>query len=299
MIIYIPVNGWRDFVVGYIDVGGGLRGVYGAGVLDRILDDNIKFSCYIGVSAGSANIVSHLGGHRERTLRFYRDYSYHRDYMGWNNMIKKGSYINLDYIYSTLTDEGGLDPLNYDVFKENNVDFYVVATDSTTGEACYFDRNHIKRNDCSAIKASCSVPLACPPRNYNGTSYFDGGVSDPIPVRKALELGCDKIVVTLTLPTDFQKNHKFPRWLYPIIIKKYPKIAPMLYDMIDKYNSDLKYLRLLEKQGKALILSPDDCCGVTMLKRSKEGIQKLYQKGYDDACKVKDFLAFQENVSGK
>lgn len=286
-------------MVGYIDVGGGMRGVYGAGVLDRFLDDGIKFPYYIGVSAGSANIVSHLGGHRDRTLRFYRDYSYHREYMGLNNLIKTGSYINLDYIYSTLTDEGGLDPLNYDVFKGNKVDFYVVATDSTTGKACYFDRDSIKRNEYSVIKASCSVPLACPPRGYKGVLYFDGGVSDPIPIRKALESGCDKVVVTLTLPKDFQKNHKFPKWMYPMIIKNYPAIAPMLYDMIDKYNSDLEYLKTLEKQGKVLILSPDDCCGVTMLSRPKDGVQKLYQKGYEDAGRVKEFLSLQENVSGK
>ncbi len=283
-------------MVGYIDVGGGMRGVYGAGVLDRLLDDNVKFSCYIGVSAGSANIISHLGGHKGRTLRFYRDYSYHREYMGWNNFIKTKSYLNLDYIYSTLTNEGGLDPLNYDVFKENKVDFYIVTTDTTTGEARYLEKDSIKRNDCTSIKASCSIPLFCPPINSNGVTYFDGGVSDPIPVRKALELGCDKVVVTLTLPKDFHKKHKFPKWLYPIVVKKYPEIAIKLYDMIDKYNADLDYLKALEKQGKVLVLSPDDCCGVTTLKRTKEGIQSLYQKGYEDARRVKEYLSLQENV---
>ncbi len=283
-------------MIGYIDVGGGMRGVYGAGVLDRFLDDNIKFSCYVGVSAGSANIISHLGGHRGRTLRFYRDYSHHPEYMGLNNMVKTGSYLNLDYIYSTLTDEGGLDPLNYDVLKENKADFYIVATDTLTGNSHFFDMKSIKRNDCTSIKASCSIPLFCPPRNCGGRMYFDGGVSDPIPVRKAFELGCDKVVVTLTLSKDFRKKHKFPKWLYPIVVKKYPAIATKLYDMIDKYNEDLEYLIDLERQGKVLILSPDDCCAVTTLKRTKEGIQNLYQKGYEDAFRVKEFLSIQENV---
>lgn len=286
-------------MVGYIDVGGGMRGVYGAGVLDRLLDDNVKFPCYIGVSAGSANIISHLGGHRDRTLRFYRDYSYHSDYMGLKPFIKTKSYLNLDYIYSTLTDENGLDPLNYDTFEENKSDFYVVTTDSVTGKACYLDKKYISRNDCFAIKASCSIPLFCPPRSRGGFSYFDGGVADPIPVKKAFELGCDKVVVTLTLPKDFHKTHKFPKWLYPIIVNKYPKVAVKMYEMIDKYNEDLEYLKKVEKQGKALILSPDDCCGITTLKRTKEGIQNLYNKGYEDAHKVKEFLLPQENVCGE
>lgn len=283
-------------MIGYIDVGGGMRAVYGAGVLDRLFDDNVKFPCYIGVSAGSANIISHLGGHRERTLRFYRDYSYHKEYMGFNLWIKNKSYLNLDYIYSTLTDEDGLDPLNYDAFEKNNAQFFAVTTDSLTGEACYLDRSFIAKNDCFAIKASCSIPLFCPPKSRNGVSYFDGGVADPIPIRKAFELGCDKVVVTLTLAKDFHKNHKFPEWLYPVIVHKYPKTAVKMYEMIDKYNEDLEYIKELEEQGKVLILSPDDCCGITTLKRTKEGIQSLYNKGYEDAYKVKGFLSAQENI---
>ncbi len=282
-------------MVGYIDVGGGMRAVYGAGVLDRLLDDNVKFPCYIGVSAGSANIISHLGGHRERTLRFYRDYSYHKEYMGFDLWIKNKSYLNLDYIYTTLTDENGLDPLNYEEYEKNQSEFVVVTTDAKTGEPCYLGRNEISKNDCFAIKASCSIPLFCPPRERDGFSYFDGGVADPIPVRKAFEMGCDKVVITLTLPKEFRKNHKFPKWLYPIVVNKYPQVAPKMYDMIDKYNEDVQYISDLEKEGKVLILSPNDCCGITTLKRTKEGIEKLYKKGYKDAAKVKDFLLSQEN----
>lgn len=43
-----------------IDVGGGLRGIYASGVLDRCLDDKVCFDTGIGVSAGSANIASYI-----------------------------------------------------------------------------------------------------------------------------------------------------------------------------------------------------------------------------------------------
>ncbi len=282
-------------MVGYIDVGGGMRAVYGAGVLDRLLDDNVKFPCYIGVSAGSANIISYIGEHRGRTLRFYRDYSYHKEYMGFDLWLKNKSYLNLDYIYSTLSDEGGLDPLNYDVIEKNESSFYAVTTDSVTGEPHYLDKNSVGRNDYFPLKASCCIPFFCTPSERDGIGHFDGGVSDPIPVRKAFELGCDKVVVTLTLPKNFRKKHKFPKWLYPIVVNKYPKVAVKMYEMIDKYNEDVEYINKLEKEGKVLILAPDDCCGVTTLKRTKEGIEKLYNKGYNDACKVKEFLLSQEN----
>ncbi len=283
-------------MVGYIDVGGGMRAVYGAGVLDRLLDDGVTFPFYIGVSAGSANIISHIGGHRGRTLRFYRDYSYHKEYMGFDLWLKNKSYLNLDYIYSTLSNEGGLDPLNYDVIERNKASFYAVTTNSVTGEPCYLDKNSISRNDYFALKASCCIPLFCSPIERNNTAHFDGGVADPIPVRKAFEMGCDRVVITLTLPKAFHKNHKFPKWLYSIIVNKYPKVAIKMYEMIDKYNEDLEYIKALEKQGKVLILAPDDCCGITTLKRTKEGIENLYNKGYNDAARVKEFLMSQENV---
>lgn len=49
---------------GVIDVGGGLRGIYAAGVFDYCIDAGIRYDLGIGVSAGSANIASYLAGQR-------------------------------------------------------------------------------------------------------------------------------------------------------------------------------------------------------------------------------------------
>ncbi len=48
----------RSVKIGVVDVGGGLRGIYAAGVLDYCMDQGIRFDLGIGVSAGSANLVS-------------------------------------------------------------------------------------------------------------------------------------------------------------------------------------------------------------------------------------------------
>lgn len=282
-------------MIGFIDVGGGMRGVYGAGVLDRCLDDGISFPYYLGVSAGAANIISFLGDHRGRTLRFYRDYSFHSEYMSFKNLIKTGDYLGLDYIYTTLT--GEFDPLNYDRVMSKDCDFFVVTTDALTGETVYFNNKETVKNEYDDIKASCCVPLACHPRKIGDALYFDGGVSDPIPIKKALEAGCDKVVVVLTLPKDYYKKHKYPLWLYKTVVRKYPQTAVRMYTMIDKYNEGVDFLKKLEKQGKVLILSPDDCCKVTTLGRTKEGIETLYRKGYNDGEKIKNFLSLQEKIS--
>lgn len=84
---------------GVIDVGGGLRGIYGAGVLDRCLEEDLRFDLCIGVSAGSANMASYLAGQHGRNKPFYDEYSFRREYMSVHNLIRKHSYLDLGYVY--------------------------------------------------------------------------------------------------------------------------------------------------------------------------------------------------------
>ena len=123
-------------MIGIVDVGGGLRGVYGAGVFDTCLEEKLTFDYLIGVSAGSANVASFLAGQRGRNLRFYTDYAFRKAYMSLGNFLRRGNYLDLDYIYGgTLSNTGGEDPLDYDAMAANPAQAKVVATDAATGPA--------------------------------------------------------------------------------------------------------------------------------------------------------------------
>ena len=93
---------------GVIDVGGGLRGVYAAGVFDYCMDQKIQFDLGIGVSAGSANVASYIAGQKKRNYAFYTDYPFRREYMSLRNFLFKKSYLDLDYIYGKLSNTGGV-----------------------------------------------------------------------------------------------------------------------------------------------------------------------------------------------
>ncbi|MBQ9954411.1 MAG: patatin-like phospholipase family protein [Eggerthellaceae bacterium] len=123
--------------VGLIDVGGGLRGAYGAGVLDRCIDDGIRFDYCIGVSAGSANVAAFLAGQKGRNLRFYADYSARPAFMGLGALRASGSFLDVEYVYGTLSQEDGEDPLDVAAVREAGVPCELVATDARTGAACY------------------------------------------------------------------------------------------------------------------------------------------------------------------
>ena len=97
---------------GIIDVGGGLRGIYGAGVLDRCMEEGVRFDCCIGVSAGSANMSSYVAGQHGRNKPFYQDYSFRKEYMSVGNLVRKHSYLDLEYVYGALSNRGGENPLD-------------------------------------------------------------------------------------------------------------------------------------------------------------------------------------------
>lgn len=275
---------------GIVDVGGGLRGIYAAGVLDYCMDKGIRFDLGIGVSAGSANLISYAAGQRGRNYRFYTDYSQRREYMGVGDFLKSGSYINMDYMYSELSNAGGEDPLDYPAVRDNPMELYVVAADAETGEAHYFSKDDIAQDNYDILKASSSIPFVCRPYPVQGRLYYDGALGDPVPVDKALELGCDRVVVLLTKPAGIPRSPSRDEKYAAGIQRKYPAAAHALRQRASRYNAGVFRAQRLEIEGKALVVSPDDTCGVDTLTRDRTALESLYEKGFNDGAKVVEFM---------
>lgn len=123
---------------GIIDVGGGLRGIYGAGVLDRCMEEGVRFDCCIGVSAGAANMSSYVAGQHGRNKPFYQDYSFRKEYMSVGNLVRRHSYLDLEYVYGALSNAGGENPLDYPAMVENPAELVIVAAEARTGNPVYF-----------------------------------------------------------------------------------------------------------------------------------------------------------------
>lgn len=276
--------------IGVVDVGGGCRGAYAAGVFDYFLDQKITFDLGIGVSAGSANIASFVAMQDRRNYKFYTEYALRPEYMGMRNFIKNKSFVGLDYVYGTLTNDGGEYPIDYDAFINNPMEFYVVATNAETGNAHYFRKQNIKRNHYDAFKASSAIPYVCPPYSIDGTPFYDGALSDPVPIQKAFEWGCDKVVLILTLPIDTIRDSKQDDFLARKIKHKYPLAARKLSQRANLYNSWITQAKEYEKEGKLLIIAPDDTCGVNTLSRNQDDLIRLYYKGYKDGIKIQEFI---------
>lgn len=274
-----------------IDVGGGMRAVYGAGIYDYLMDNELyPFTFGIGVSAGAADVATYFAGQRGRVLRYYTIYPKRREYMGLYPLIKYGTFMNLRYIYEDLSLPGCEDPFDSNAFLSSPADMYFVTTNAETGKPEYFPKDAIRNGDLTILEASAALPIACKPIRIGDNHYYDGGISDPIPFRKAFELGADKIVVILTKPKDVRRDPEKDRWVVKALSRKYPEAGNAMAKRAEVYNREMDEMEKYEKDGSILVIAPDDTCGITTLKHKDENIMKLYGKGYKDAEKIMPFL---------
>ena len=278
-------------MLGIIDVGGGVRGSFTAGIYDFLLDQNIQpFDYLVGVSAGSANMVTYLSCQRGRNFRFYTDYAFRKEYMSMQNMLHGGSYVDLDYIYTTLSGPGGEDPVDLDAFNRSTARYEVVVTDAATGNPVYYDKSLMAEGNFDVIKASCAVPVACKPYPVLGKPGFDGGVADPVPYKRALEQGCDRIVVLLTRPAGYLRPPLEHEQVMEKALRRWPNAYAALKRRSVRYNLDVAAVKELEKEGKALLVAPASIGGMSTLTRDKEAVERLYRMGYEQGQRILDFI---------
>ncbi len=276
--------------IGLVCEGGGMKCVYGAAVLDRFIDDNIGFKYCVGVSAGTANLASYLAGQRGRNRRFYTEYLHLPYYYGIRSFLRSGDIFGLKYIYGDLSNSDGLDPLDYDAMMINPAEFEIVVANAATGEAVYLNKSDLKRDDYRAIMASCAIPAVCRPVEIDGVSYCDGGMAVSIPVDRAFEKGCDKLVVILSKTRDYVKQPQKHRALYSFRLRKYPKVVEMIDTRHERYNKNFKQVFELERQGKAFVIAPSRRLDVSTYSMDEKAEKELYQLGLDDYERVRDGL---------
>ena len=279
-------------MLGIIDVGGGMRGSFTAGIYDYLNDQNIQpFDYLIGVSAGSGNMVSYLAGQRGRNLRFYLDYAFRKEYMSMHNMLRTGSYINLDYPYTFLYGPGGEDPVDLEALNQSKARYEAVVTDAATGDPVYYGKELLKDGNFDVIKASCAVPGACQPYPVEGKPGFDGGVADPVPYKRALEQGCDRFVLLLTRPAGYLRPPLDHQEVLEKALRRWPNAYGALLRRSARYNRDVAAVKELEREGKALLIAPTDIGGMATLTKDREAVERLYHMGYGEGPKIMEFIA--------
>lgn len=263
--------------------GGGMRGVFTCGVLDYLMDHHIEFPYTVGVSAGACNGLSYMSHQRGRGKFSNIDLLAKYNYIGIRPLLKRRGLIDQQLLFHRFPDR--ILPYNYKAYAENPNRFEMVTTDCRTGKACYWEEKHDEKRIIDIVKASSSLPYACPIIYVDGRPMLDGGIVDSIPLLRAVEQGYDKLVVVLTRNKGYRKSVKevmVPRFIY----KEYPRLRVALRNRNKIYNEQLELVERLEDEGKIVVIRPEEPIVVGRMETNVRKLTDLYKQGYACAKKV-------------
>lgn len=264
--------------IGLVLEGGAMRGLYTAGVLDVFLDKDIKVTDILGVSAGAVFGVNYKSNQRGRTLRYNLKYLNDKRYMSINSLIKTGNLVNKEFAYYTLPSK--LDIFDEKAYEDNNINFYAVITNMETGKPEYEKIDNAEEK-IEVLRASSSMPFLSKPVLINNNSYLDGGISDSIPVLKAIEMGCDKVIVVLTRPIEYRKK-KRNSFLIKMFYKKYPNLINTMVNRYKNYNDIVEEIIKLEEEGKIFVIRPSRLVDIKRVEKDPKKLQEMYDLGVSD-----------------
>lgn len=273
---------------GLVLEGGGNRAIYTSGVLDAFMDQGIVFPYVIGVSAGSCNAVSYIGKCRGRQHDISIQYSGDKRFMSLENMIKNGEFLNGEWLFGELSYD--LSPLDQEAYDRANTTLCVVVTNALTGKAEYMYPKDFHKRGCPILRASCALPGATKGVVLGKDRYFDGGVTDSIPLAHAYEDGCQKAVVVLTQDRNYQKQPMGHARLIRRIFRKYPLMTRAILNRYKIYNRQLEAVWDAQGRGDAFVIAPDHPLHCPTLERNTDKLEQIYQTGYRNAMEQMDAL---------
>lgn len=283
---------------GLVLEGGGMRGAYTAGVLDYLMRQNVEFPYVIGVSAGANNGANYVADQRERNKKVFVDMVTDERYLGLKNLIKDGNYFGMEFLFKKLPNE--LVPFDYETFGNSPITFKVVVTNCRTAKTEYFDKDKYdpKYFGENILRASSSIPVLTKPVKINGEYYFDGGITDPIPLEKAKKDGYENNVVILTKHKGFRLKYRRSRIILKLLLRDYPQLADTLKSRYKIYNNCIEWVEKLEEKGQIFIFRPQSELEIGGLESNPKNLKKIYNRGYEETKnRFADFEKWNEENS--
>ncbi len=278
---------------GLVLEGGGMRGLFTAGILDVLMENNVTFDGVVGVSAGATfgcNFISHQIG---RTLRYNMSQRKNPKYMGIRSLIKTGDYVGGEYAYHVLPTK--LDVFDFEAFEKNPTEFHVVTTNVRTGEAIYHRIDKVDYTGMEWIRASASMPIISRPVAIGDYEMLDGGIADSIPLRYFESEGFKRNIVILTQPKGFKKKLTKLMPVFKATMRKYPAIIEGMSKRHLMYNRELEYISQQQMAGKCLVICPSATLPIGRTSLNAKKMQHVYdmgrKAGEDNLEAIRKFIA--------
>ena len=262
---------------GLVLEGGAMRGLFTAGIIDVMMEAGVEPDGLIGVSAGAAFGCNYKSRQPGRAIRYNTRFARDKRYCSWRSWLKSGDLYNAEFGYHVI-------PTQYDIFDDaafdaNPMTFIAVCTDVLTGKAVYKQLDKSSPLTYDWIRASASMPLASKVVELEGQKVLDGGVADSIPLAYFESIGYSRNVVILTQPEGYVKAHNSLMPLMRIALRRYPKMIEALDTRHLMYNRQLEYVRQAEREGRCLVIRPDEKLPIGHISHDADEMRRVYDIG--------------------
>ena len=278
---------------GLVLEGGSMRGLFTAGVVDVFLENNIVFDGAAAVSAGAAFGCNYKSKQKGRVLRYTKRYCNYWKFCSFRSWLFTGDVFGAKFCYYDIPME--LDVFDGETFRNNPMDFHVVATDINSGEAVYHNMTDTDDENMEWLRASASQPCFSRPVKIGDSKYLDGGMADSIPLEYMQKIGYEKNVVVLTQPEDYVKKQMKVMPLIKLFTLNHPHIAKSLQARPDMYNAQTAYVKECEGRGDVVVIRPEAPLNLKSMVHDPSELQRVYDLGRQAALKkideVKRFMA--------
>ena len=262
---------------GLVLEGGAMRGLFTAGIIDVMMEAGVEPDGLIGVSAGAAFGCNYKSRQPGRAIRYNTRFAKDARYSGLKSLLTTGDYFNAQFGYHIV-------PYQYDLFdvaafEQNPMEFMVVCTDVLTGQAVYHKMDRVDFDELEWLRASASMPLASKVVEVAGHKLLDGGVADSIPLAYFESIGYDRNVVILTQPEGYVKHRTKLMPLMRIGLRRYPEMIQAMDRRYLMYNHELEFVRQAEREGRCLVIRPDEKLPIGHISHDPEEMKRVYQIG--------------------
>ena len=279
-----PTESPKELKSALIVEGGGMRGVFAAGVLDAFMDRRHRqFDGFYGVSAGALNLTTFLSAQRGKNLSIYTGTCLEPNFISMTRHIKGGNLFDLDWFFGRISSSFSIDSRRFYQALEKSR-FTVVTTCTRTGYPVYHkitpdtDSEELFR----ILKASSALPMIYrTPIEIDGRILMDGSLSDPLPVMKAVDDGYDELVVIRTRESCYRKTPSSSSRLLAWQYRKQPALSALIRQQYLIYNDSLDQLDGLREKGIRITeISPETPLNSTRSTRNRNRLVADYHNGY-------------------
>lgn len=272
--------------------GGGLRGAYTAGVCAWLVENNVEFDNYIGISSGA--MYAALTAMKD--VKMLHDISVNAsveaENFGLKAILKEGTPVAYNRMFKDIL----LDRLKFNVNDFRKVKALVEygVYRLKTQETIWLNQADMD-DEIKLMQAACTIPIAGKNVKAKGEWWMDGGVTSMVPVGRALHHRVDRMLVVVTKPRNFIREDNSPttQFLLDLLYHKYKTLLQDFRNRKDVYNSEMARAKELEAEGKAILIQPTKDFGAKRFSATYDQVNGMYELAKADCeAKKEEILAF-------